>query len=259
MVTQFNVTSRSEPKLLAKIFWTGLGLIMGGIFTLIALWLWFDYQTNTDYSYLAVMSSQLVGLIPPSMRDFITAQTQLMGLPLAGETPAYWYMARMGGIVGYGLLWLSTFWGLLLSTKITAKVISPAIAFGLHEFLSILTILFSLIHAFVLLGDKYIGFNIFHLFIPFTSPYEPLWTGLGIIGLYLTMLMTGSFYVRKVIGQKTWRALHYFTFLGYILALTHGLMAGTDSALPLMKLVYAGTGLSVLFLLFYRLAMAKGK
>jgi predicted ferric reductase len=259
MVTQFNVRSRSEPKFLAKVFWTGLGLVMGGILTLIALWLWFDYQTNANYSYLAVMSSQLVELIPPSMRDFIAAQTQLMGLPLASETPAYWYMARIGGIVGYGLLWLSTVWGLLLSTKITVKIISPAIAFGLHEFLSILTILFLLIHAFVLLGDKYISFNIFHLLIPFTSPYEPLWTGLGIIGLYLIMLMTGSFYVRKIIGQKTWRALHYFTFLGYILALTHGLMTGTDSALLLVKLMYAGTGLGVLFLLFYRFATARVK
>lgn len=180
-----------------------------------------------------------------------------MGLPLTGQTSAYWYMARSGGIVAYLLMWLSVVWGLTLSTKISDGLVPAPIAYGLHEFLSILAVLFAALHAIVLLGDEYIDFNVFHLTIPFIAPYEPLWTGLGTLSLYLSAALTGSFYVRKQIGQKRWRALHYFTFVAYLLILAHGLMAGTDSKLGLMRLMYLSTGLSVLFLIYYRLFTLK--
>jgi predicted ferric reductase len=171
-----------------------------------------------------------------------------MGLPLTGQTSAYWYMARAGGMMAYLLMWFSVAWGLLLSTKVAMKRVPPTLAYGIHEFASILTVIFAVIHAAVLLGDEYIGFNIFHLTIPFIAPYEPLWTGLGIIALYLTMAITASFYVRKQIGQKTWRALHYFTFAAYLLALVHGITAGSDSGVLVSALMYWGTGFSVLML-----------
>ena len=131
------------------------------------------------------------------------------------------------------------------------------IAYGLHEFVSLLAILFSVLHAAVLLGDEYIQFNIFHLTIPFISAYKPFWTGLGIIAFYLSILLTATFYIRKMIGHKMWRKLHYFTFVAYLLILGHALMAGTDTTYGLIKLMYLGTGLSVLFLVYYRLFTLK--
>jgi DMSO/TMAO reductase YedYZ heme-binding membrane subunit len=71
--------------------------------------------------------------------------------------------------------------------------------------------------------------------------------------------MTTSFYVRKQIGQKVWRKLHYFTFLAFGLVLVHGLMAGTDTPLPIIRLMYLGTGAGVLFLTYYRLFTLKVK
>jgi predicted ferric reductase len=168
-------------------------------------------------------------------------------------------MARVGGILSYLLLWLSTMWGLLLSTKLRVKLIPAPIIYGVHEFLAVLALTFVGLHVFVLLGDEYIKFNILHLAIPFVAPYEPFWTGLGTIGFYLSVVMTGSFYIRKQIGQKIWRALHYLTFVTYLVALSHGIMAGTDSALFIMKLVYLITGLSILFLIYYRLFTLKVK
>ena len=153
----------------------------------------------------------------------------------------------------------TTRWGLVLSTKITAKLISTPMAYGLHEFLSILAIVFALLHSLILLGDEYIQFNIFQLAIPFTAPYRPFWTGLGTIALYLSAALTGSFYIRKQIGQSVWHTLHYLTFVAYILATVHGLMAGTDSPLAVVKLIYWGSGFSVLFLVYYRLFTLKAK
>ena len=257
MITQSKMTAQAPFKNILNMLLVVFGLFMGGLFALIGLWLWLDYQADPAHSLLPLLSAKAVALIPPVLGDYLGAEARLMGLPLAGQTSAYWYMARAGGVVAYLLMWLSTIWGLTLTTKFARRLIAAPIAYGLHEFLSILAVSFALLHSAVLLGDSYINFTIFHLAIPFIAPYKPLWTGLGTIGLYLTLALTGSFYIRKQIGQKIWRALHYLTFVAYLLALGHSLMAGTDSALPAIRLMYVGTGCSVLFLTYYRLFTRK--
>jgi DMSO/TMAO reductase YedYZ heme-binding membrane subunit len=259
MVTQSKLSTHSELRTALDIFLVGLGVFVGGLAALLALWLWFDYQTDPSRSLIALLGTNLVAMLPVSLRSSLGTEAQVMGLPLTGQTSAFWYMARSGGIVAYLLLWLSTVWGLTLSTKITADLVPAPIAYGLHEFLSLGVVLFAVVHAVVLLGDDYIKFNLLHLAIPFIAPYQPLWTGFGTLGLYLTAALTGSFYIRKQIGQKLWRSLHYLTFVGYLLALVHGLLAGTDSSLTVMKLMYLATGFAVLFLTYYRLFTIKVK
>ena len=229
------------------------GMILGALLGATILWTWLDYQRNPSGSWLAASSIQLAQLFPFGVRTYLERQSNLMGLPLSSETSAYWYMARAGGVIAYLLMWASVVWGLLLSTKILGKQLVASVAYGAHEFLSILSIIFAALHALVLLGDSYIEFKIWHLIIPFSAPYKSFATGLGTISLILSAALLLSFYVRKRIGQKLWRKLHYFTFLGFVLAVVHGIMAGTDSASWGMISVYWFSGLSVLFLVYYRL------
>ncbi len=259
MLAQSKISTQSELRTLLDIILIAAGVLVGSLIALLALWLWFDYQAEPRRSLLALLSANLATLLPGLLNRYLGQEAQLLGLPLTGQTAAFWYMARSGGIVAYLLLWFSTVWGLTLSTKITDGLVPVTIAYGLHEFLSIGAVLFGLIHSLVLLGDGYINFNLFQLAIPFLSPYEPFWIGLGTITLYLTAALTISFYVRKQIGQKVWRNLHYLTFAAFGLALVHGLMAGSDSSLTMMKLMYLGTGFTVLFLVYYRLFTLKVK
>jgi DMSO/TMAO reductase YedYZ heme-binding membrane subunit len=259
MITQSRISTQTDLKTLFDIILLSLGGFIGSLIMFMSLWLWFDYQADPGRSLLAIFSANLVTLVPAPLQVYLDHEAQLMGLPLTGQTPAYWYMARAGGLVAYVLLWLSTVWGLTLTTKITEGLVPAPIAYGLHEFLSLAAICFATLHGLVLLGDEYINFNILHLALPFLAPYKPFWTGLGTLALYLSVVLTSSFYIRKQIGQKTWRAMHYLTFAAYLLALGHGLMAGTDTSLPMIKLMYLGTGFSVLFLTYYRLFTLKTK
>ena len=254
-------TSVGQPavKTLVDLTLIGLTVFITGLISLIGLWLWFDYQADPGHSYLTIISRSLVKGLPLSMQAALGQQARLMGLPLAGETMAYWFMARIGGIMAYLLLWLSTIWGLIFSTKVTEKLIPAPIIYGLHEFLAILAIGFAALHALVLLGDRYIQFNIFQVMIPFMAPYRPFWSGIGVIAFYLSAGLTASFYVRRYIGHRVWRALHYLTFVAFILALGHGLMAGTDSQAWPMTLLYLITGLSTLFLIYFRLLTVPGQ
>ncbi|MFL7837451.1 MAG: hypothetical protein ACK2T4_00080 [Candidatus Promineifilaceae bacterium] len=195
---------------------------------------------------------EITGNIPQSIQITLAEQAQAMSIPLESGSQAYWYIARAGGVVAYLLLWLATCWGILMSSKLIKGYINIATAFALHEFLPILGVIFAAIHALVLLGDSFIGFNIQQILIPFTSSYKPGWTGLGSLAFYLFLAIIISFYVRKQIGQKSWRLFHYISFLAFLFALLHGLMAGTDSGTLAMRALYIVTGGITLFLIYYR-------
>ena len=214
---------------------------------------WRNYQLATDHSWLSQFSRAAAGLLPPSWQSAAAEQAQAMGLPLAADSKAYWYMARAGGVLSYILLWLATCWGIMMSSKIIKGLVDVPVAYALHEYLPILGVVFAALHALVLLGDSYIAFKPWQLLVPFASPYNPFWTGLGVLAFYLSIALIASFYVRKRIGQKTWRALHYTSYLAFLIALLHGVMAGSDSGTTTMRALYLVTGATSIFLLLYRL------
>jgi len=166
-----------------------------------------------------------------------------------------WFLSRASGLVAFALLSASVILGLLLSTR-TAKQLMPArVAADLHTFLSVLTLVFLGLHGGALLFDGFFHFTPLSLLVPFASPYEPLWTGLGVIGAWGTALVAASVRVRKQIGYATWRRLHYVSFLAYVLSLVHGMTAGTDTGLPAVQLLYIGSAAFVTALLMLRLLM----
>jgi DMSO/TMAO reductase YedYZ heme-binding membrane subunit len=183
--------------------------------------------------------------------------TLVSALAITEKTP--WYFTRSAGTVAYLLLASSTIWGLLLSTKLLKEMVPAALALAMHNILSWLAVLLTGLHALALLWDSFYTYTLADLTIPFIGPYRPGWVGLGIIGFYLMFLTSLSFNLRKRIGQKRWRQLHYATFAVYILGTVHGVMAGTDSSNVGMQLLYWGSGLTVLFLTNYRILMSQGK
>lgn len=164
-----------------------------------------------------------------------------------------WYFTRSSGTVAYLLLSGATVWGLLLSTKFVKELVPAALALAMHNILSWLAIALTGLHALALLFDNYYTYTLTDILLPFEGPYRPEWVGLGIIGLYLMALTSTSFSWRRRIGQVWWRRLHYLTFVAYIMATLHGVMAGTDSGNVGMQLIYWGSGLLVLFLTNFRL------
>ena len=172
---------------------------------------------------------------------------------LAGDTKSYWYLSRAAGVVAYLLLWGSVAWGLLLSSKIGKGRIRPPVLLDAHQFLSSLAIGFALFHGLILMGDHYLSFPLSAVLVPFAGSYKPALVAAGQIGLWLSVLVMASFYVRKRIGQKRWRTLHYTSFVGFWIVLLHSVFIGSESGQPLLAATYVVTAGSVLFLTFYRI------
>jgi predicted ferric reductase len=174
---------------------------------------------------------------------------------LLGASPkAYWYLSRATALAAYVLVWFSMVLGVTITNKLARVWPGGPAAFDLHQHTSLLGLAFGLFHALILMGDKYIGYSLRQVLIPFASgAYRPVWVGLGQVGFYLLAIVAFSFYVRGRIGTRTWRVIHYISFLVFGLALSHGIWSGTDSNLAWVRWLYWITGGLLLFMTIYRI------
>lgn len=173
---------------------------------------------------------------------------------LLGIDPkGYWYLARVSALVAFVLLWLSIALGLGMTNRLARVWPGGPVAFDLHQHTSLLGLALALFHALVLLGDQYMNYTVAQVLIPFASKaYRPLWVGLGQIGLYLMAIVGLSFFARSITGHRFWRAIHYLSFVVFLLALAHGLLSGTDTTAVWARGMYLSSGGSVLLLAIYR-------
>ncbi len=203
-------------------------------------------------SFLFVILAMGIGMLVAVL--LLPSWLPNLAASLIGPDPkAYWYLSRGSAFVAMSLLWLSMVLGLLVTNKMARLWPGAPAAFAIHEYVSLLGLAFAIFHAIILMGDRYIQYDLAQIAVPFASSYQPLWVGLGQVGFYVTLLLSLSFYIRQGIGHKTWRLIHYASFVTYFIALMHGLASGTDTALPWAQGYYWVTAGSLLFLTIYRM------
>jgi sulfoxide reductase heme-binding subunit YedZ len=174
----------------------------------------------------------------------------------AGGGNLSWYLERLTAFLAYLALAGSVVYGLLLSTRLLDAIAHRPISFALHQDLAAFGLGLAGIHGALLGLDRTIHFSLLDLAVPFASPYQPIWVGVGQLAFYLTLAVVLSFYARRRIGQRRWRLLHYATFLVFAGATVHGVAAGTDSATPWAWWIYVGSSALVMFLLTYRIVIS---
>lgn len=169
-----------------------------------------------------------------------------------------WYIIRAAGLMAYGLLWLSVVFGLMVSMGLFKQANAQLV--GMHEFLSLMSLVFTLLHAVSLHFDPWLQASWSQIWVPLAmTSYRPLAVALGQVGFYLLASVVISFYVRRRIGAKRWRMLHYFTFALYGLVLVHAVTAGTDSRLLGVQRIYFITAGTVLFLSAMRIVLVSNR
>jgi sulfoxide reductase heme-binding subunit YedZ len=177
----------------------------------------------------------------------------------ADSVQVMWYITRSAGLTAYMVMWLSTAWGLAVSSKILDAMLHRSFTYDFHQFLSLLAIGFTVLHVGVLMADRYLPYSLAQILVPFLSPYRPVWVGIGVIALYLTLLVTVTFYIRGRIGMKAFRYIHMSSLLAYLGVTVHSLLSGTDSSLPSVLMMYTGTFLVIIFLTAYWLVILAQK
>jgi len=213
-----------------------------------------EYESSVNIqSFLTFLVAMTLGLLVAVL--ILPSWLPNMSFSLSGDAPkAYWYLSRATAFVSLSLLWLSMALGLGITNKMARLWPGAPAAFALHEYVSLLGLAFAVFHAVVILGDDYINFTLLQLLIPFsTVDYRPFWVGMGQLAFYTWVILVISFYIRPVIGQKSWRFLHYASFGLYLMGIFHGLFSGTDTSAAWAQNYYWISAGSLIFLLMYRL------
>lgn len=167
-----------------------------------------------------------------------------------------WLLVRSTGLVAFALLAGATVWGLLLSCGLLGRS-APRKGLTLsHESLSIAALLSTGAHMLFLHTDDYIRFGLRELLLPGASHWHPLAVAWGVAAFYAVTVVTITFYVRRWIGRRAWRGVHYASFGAFAAALIHGLAAGTDRNHPVIVAMYAVCATSVIALVVVRLVRA---
>jgi DMSO/TMAO reductase YedYZ heme-binding membrane subunit len=166
--------------------------------------------------------------------------------------PTFWLLARASGLTAYGLLTASVLAGLVLKSKPFGRALKPAPTMDVHRFLALLGLGMLALHAATLLLDRTLHMPLSGLLVPGASPYRPAAVSVGVVAAELMVLIYVSFALRKRIGQRNWRRLHWATYLVFLLATVHGFAAGTDSTQPWAHDLYLGTVGAVAFATAWR-------
>ncbi len=205
---------------------------------------------------LRTLLIMLLAVVAGAFAAGVVLPTWLPGLStslLGNEPKAYWYLSRASAMMAFALIWFAMALGLTLTNKLARVWPGGPIAFDVHQHASLLGLAFALFHGLILLGDKYINFTLAQIVVPFTSTgYKPVWVGLGQIGFYVMAIVGLSFYVRRRIGHRAWRLIHFLSFVTFALSLMHGIFSGTDSQEAWAVGFYWASAASLLFLTIYR-------
>jgi predicted ferric reductase len=200
------------------------------------------------------------GLLGLALISSAAARLGLTSITLVRpDTHWFWYVSRAAGICAYLALALSVLGGLLLSTGVADAWIARARGVELHRWLSAVALGLIAGHALVLLGDPYVRFDMVDLLLPFVAAYRPVGVGIGVLAGYAAVVVSGSFWLRRRLGQGTWRLVHYLAFPTLGLVTIHGLLAGTDTAAPWMRLIYLVVSVLVVWLTLYRATSRLGR
>ena len=169
-------------------------------------------------------------------------------------TDALWYTARGAGIVSLVLLTVVVVLGV---GSRSGRPVFGLPRFGVaavHRNASLIALGLLLVHMVFLWLDPYAQLRFVDLLLPFGATYRPFWTGLGALALDLLVVVWLSTLVRRWIGARAWRAIHWVSYGIWPIALLHALFTGTDAARLWLRAIAGGCLLLVSAAVIWRLS-----
>jgi sulfoxide reductase heme-binding subunit YedZ len=142
---------------------------------------------------------------------------------------ALWYFGRGTGVVCLVLLSLSLVLGIGARSGRPAPWLPRFGVAALHRNVGLLGFVFLVLHVGLLLFDPYAQFDLLDVVAPFLAGYAPVWLGLGTLALDLLLAVLVTSALRRRLGRRTWRAVHWCGYACWPPAVAHSLGSGTDN------------------------------
>lgn len=145
------------------------------------------------------------------------------------STQVLWFATRGAGVVSLLLFTGVVLLGVLGAGRWQRPGWPRALTGGLHRNVALLSLAFLAVHIVTAVVDPFAALGPFAAIVPFASSYRPLWVGLGVVAVDLGIALVLTSELRKHVGVRAWRAIHWAAYAAWPLAVLHGVGAGTDS------------------------------
>jgi DMSO/TMAO reductase YedYZ heme-binding membrane subunit len=164
-----------------------------------------------------------------------------------------WYLTRGSGTVALLLLTASVLLGVANTARWKTIRWPRFLVYGLHRNVTLLAVAFTGVHVITTVVDSFAPIGILDAFVPFLSPYRPFWLGLGALAFDLLLALVITSFLRRRIGTRAWKAVHWLAYASWPVAMLHSLGTGTDARAGWLLFLGVACGVIVLAAVVWRL------
>ena len=143
-------------------------------------------------------------------------------------TPWMWLVSRGSGLAL--LVCLSAVFVLGVATRqgSAPRAWARFVVAELHRAVALFAVAFLGLHVATAILDPYVSIGWWAAVLPFASHYRAAAIGMGALAVDLGSAILVTSLVRKHIGYRLWRAVHWTAYLALPVAFVHALTAGSD-------------------------------
>ncbi len=165
-----------------------------------------------------------------------------------------WAVGRSSGVVALLLLTVSLWLGIVARSGRPLPGLPRFSVTLVHRNVSLLAVVFLVLHIGTLLLDSYAKLTLTDVLVPFLGAHLPFWLGLGTVAVDLLIAVTITALLRRRLGLRVFKAVHWLSYAMWPIALAHTIGDGTDGTAPWMLLLAGACVLFVLVAVFWRVS-----
>jgi methionine sulfoxide reductase heme-binding subunit len=174
-------------------------------------------------------------------------------MPTAGTA------SSVAGVIAMVLLTLSVVLGVGISRRPRPRRLPRQAVRAAHQNLSLLAAVFLAVHIVTAVAGHFSGVGLASVVVPFAVSTGRVWMGLGTIGADLMIALTVTSLLRRRLGRRWWRAVHWLAYVCWPVALVHSAALSPDRRAGHLRELAAGCVLAVVLAAAWRLAGARRK
>jgi methionine sulfoxide reductase heme-binding subunit len=145
----------------------------------------------------------------------------------AAGSQGLWLVSRASGLILLVLFSVVMVLGVATRTGATTRRWPRFAVAELHRTLSLFAVALLGLHVATAVLDPYVSIGWIAVVLPFTSHYETLAIGAGTLAVDLGGAVLITTLLRRKLGLRTWRAVHYLAYLAWPVAFVHAIRAAS--------------------------------
>ena len=137
-------------------------------------------------------------------------------------------LSSYAGLSAIVLLTINLLLGVMLSVRYNPPVrwwpFGRRRIFDVHNWTAYIALSLVVLHPIILLFSASAKFHVVDVLFPINSPGQRLYNCLGAISFYLVLLVVVTSYFRKRLGFKSWKLIHYASYIAAPVLFVHGII-----------------------------------